>query len=232
MDTVTLVATQIEDGQRLLDQLCDKGIAVRGACWVKPLEEDRWSLYIATPLVDEKGAAAAYRQVYAVLRSLEDVLISDSDIKLVGEKHPVAHDVLDFQRRYPGRTATLSQSPLFGGIPVEEVYVFPPGKVEVKIFGMVFRGEPSGGLHFSFEEHNPHAKLEVESMGTRKEYHAQTGIDWLVAAPEGAALERTTSGRTELAWTFRGNKRRSSANEVWTLANLGLHGFRFLREPK
>jgi len=23
----------------------------------------------------------------------------------------------------------------------------------------------------------------------------------------------------------------SSANEVWSLANLGLHGFRFLREP-
>jgi hypothetical protein len=70
MDTVTLVEAQIEDGQRLLDRLVEEGLVVRAACWVKPVEEDRWSLYIATPVVDEKGAAPAYRQVYRVLRSL------------------------------------------------------------------------------------------------------------------------------------------------------------------
>ena len=83
MDTVTLVETQIDDGQRLLDQLSDKDFVVKAACWVKPVEEDRWSLYLATPTVDEKGAAAAYRQVFGVLRSLGDAWITDSDIKLV-----------------------------------------------------------------------------------------------------------------------------------------------------
>jgi hypothetical protein len=54
MDTVTLVGKQIDDGQRLLDRLGEEGIVVRAACWVKPVEEDRWSLYIATPLMVRK----------------------------------------------------------------------------------------------------------------------------------------------------------------------------------
>ena len=34
-----------------------------------------------------------------------------------------------------------------------------------------------------------------------------------------------------VAWDLHGNRVRSSANEVWSLANLNLYGFRFLREP-
>jgi hypothetical protein len=111
------------------------------------------------------------------------------------------------------------------------VYVYPLGKTQVTIYGMVFRGEPGGALHLSFEPHNPHGKLLVESDRKRNEYPAETGIDWVVAAPEGATLERDGRGLMELAWDFRGNRTRSSANEVWSLANLGLHGFRFLRQP-
>lgn len=34
-----------------------------------------------------------------------------------------------------------------------------------------------------------------------------------------------------LAWNFRGHRTRSDANTVWSFAQLGLNGFRFLREP-
>jgi hypothetical protein len=233
MDTVTLVENQIDDGQRLLDKLDEQGFVVRAACWVKPAEEDRWSLYLATPVVDKKGGAAAYRQVYNVLRSLGGVSITDSDIKLVGEKHPLAQDLLNLQRQFPGRTPTRSRRSLVGDIPAEEVYVYAPGNstpVKVTIYGLVFRGEPGGTLHLSLEPHNPHSKMMVEKMGQRIEYTAETGTDWIVAAPEGATLERDKFGRMVLAWNFRGN-RSSGANEVWSFAKLGLHGFRFLHEP-
>lgn len=231
MDTVTLVENQTDDGQRLLDRLREKEFVVRAACWVKPVEEDRWSLWIATPAVDEKGTLAAYRQLVDVLRSLGDSWITSSDIKLVGEKHPVVQDALDILRRFPHRMPTQSPRPLFGGIPVEAVYVYPLGKVNVTIYGLVFRGEPSGALHLSLEPHNPHSSLEVGRGEKRNKYLAETGIDWVVAAPEGAKLERNEIGLMELAWDLRGNRVRSSANEIWSLAKLGLHGFRFLREP-
>jgi hypothetical protein len=232
MDTVTLVDNQIDDGQRLLDQLAADGFVVRAACWVKPADEDRWSLYVVAPAVDAQGTLEAYRQVYGVLRSLEGACVTTSDIKLVGENHPVAKDVLDILRRNPAGGAPRSRRPLLGGSAVEEVYVYAPGKTEVTIYGMVFRGEPGGGaLHLSFEPHDRHSKLVVDGNGGPREYPAETGIDWVVAAPEGAKLERSEHRPMMLVWDLHGRRMQSSANEVWSLAKLGLHGFRFLREP-
>ena len=231
MDTIALVENRIEDGQRLLDRLGEKGFVVRAACWLKPAYQDRWSLYIASPSVDEQGTLDAYRQLGPVLRSLGDEWITSSDVVLVGAQHPLAQDALDLLRRFPHRKPIQSPRSLLGGIPVEEVYVYPLGKTPVPIYGLIFRGEPGGVVHLSLEPPNPHSTLTVESRGERKEYPAETGIDWVVAAPEGARLERDYSRETVLAWDWLGNRTQSSANEVWTLAKLGLHGFRFLREP-
>jgi hypothetical protein len=227
MDTNTLVENQIDDGQKLLDRLSEKGFILRAACWVKPIDEDRWSLYIATPAVDQKGKLEAYRQLIPVLQSLEDGWLTSSDVTLVGEKHPLVQDALDIQRRFPHKMPIPSPYSLIGGIPVDEVYVYQMEKEEVTIYGLIFRGDPSGSLHLSLEPHNPHSTLTIEN----NVYPAETGIDWVVAAPKGATLERNDVRQIVLVWELRGNRMRSSANEVWSLAKLGLHGFLVLREP-
>jgi hypothetical protein len=230
MDTVALVENQIDAGQYLLDRLQEEGLVVRAACWVKPVNEDRWTLYIATPSVDEKGTLETYRQISPALRSLGDSWITGSDVTVVGEKHPLVPYARDILRRYPHKTPIRSPFPLGGGIYAEEVYVYPLGKTPVTIYGLIFRGEPGGALHLSFEPHNPNSSLTVESMGKRIEYPAQVGLDSVVAAPGGAVLERDETGEMMLAWDHHGNRIRSGANEVWSLAKLGLHGFRFCRE--
>ena len=227
MDQIALVENQIHDGQRLLDQLRADGIVVRAACWVKPAEDDWWSLYIASPARDEIGPSAGYGRIIPVLHSLGDVMIGTSDIKLVGENHPIVQDAAELLRRFPHSAPIQPPNSLFGGITVDEVYVYPLGKTEVTIHGMVFRGEPNGVVHLSFERHNPQSWLTID--GTQ--YFAETGIDWVVAAPDRVTLEPNESGPKVLAWDFHGNRIRSNANEIWTLAKLGLHGFRFLREP-
>ena len=126
MDTISLVENQITDGEQLLDRLTDDGVVIRAAYWVKPSEEDRWYLYIATPLVDQTGSATAYRKAFQVYRTLENPWITDSDIKLVGESHPTTKEVCDLLARHPGRTATRSRRPFLGGMPIEEVYIYPP----------------------------------------------------------------------------------------------------------
>jgi hypothetical protein len=126
MDTITLVNDQIDDGQSLLARLARENIPVRVACWVKPVEEDRWSLYIATPLVEEKGPIGAYREVCRVMRLLGSRGVTDSDVKLIGEKHPITDEVLQLHQRHAGRTPIRSRRPLLGGLPVQEVYVYPP----------------------------------------------------------------------------------------------------------
>ena len=232
MDTDTLVENQIEEGQRLLDLLEEEGITVRAACWVKPFDKDRWVLYIATPIWDEKGPLEAYRQLAHAHRSLENAWLTDSDVTLVSEKHPLVKDALAILRRYPHWTKVNPPRSLLGGIPVEgEVYVYPLGKVEVTIYGMSFREEPNASLHLSFEPHNPKTTLVEERNGHRNEYPAETGIDWIVAAPEGSTLERNDFGQLVLVWDRNGTRRRSRANEVWNFAKFGLHGFRFISQP-
>lgn len=231
MDTVTLVENQIEEGQKLLNLLEEEGVAVRAACWMKPTTKERWILYIATPIWDEKGPLEAYRQLTPALQSLGNDWLTSSDVTLVGEKHPIVKDALEMLRRFPHRGPIRSPLPLLGGIPIDEVYVYPLGKAKVTIYGMTFREEPSASLHLSFEPHNSETTLVEERNGKRNEYPAQTGIDWIVAAPEGATLERNEFGQLVLAWNRIGIRRRSSAREVWSLAKLGLHGFRFLSQP-
>ena len=58
-----LVREQIEGGQELIDQLAASGIEVTAAFWTKETEYGLWYLYIATPLVQEKGLQSAYGSV-------------------------------------------------------------------------------------------------------------------------------------------------------------------------
>jgi hypothetical protein len=174
MDTVTLVGNQIDDGQKLLDRLDRDGVNVLAACWAKPADEDRWSLYIATPVVDEKGAIEAYREVYRVLRAMRSFWITDSDIKLIGEKHPVTKDLLDLLRRHPGVGGAQSTRLLLGGTPTEEVYTYAPPRPRDTRSDLGLRRLKSGvqqRLHpndltapYTPEERQAVAQLEASGM--------------------------------------------------------------------
>ncbi len=132
MDTITLVDELVDDGRKLLDRLSEENIPVIMACWVKPIEDDRWSLCIATPLVDEKGAVRAYREVYRVLGSLGNLCVTDSDIKLVGRDDPITRDVLDIKRRFSVNLPTRTRRLRLGNLAVEETYVYPTTEYEGK----------------------------------------------------------------------------------------------------
>lgn len=231
MDEVALVNHQIDDGQKLLTQLETEGFPVTAACWVKRFDKDRWSLTIATPLVNEQGSLAAYRRLLNVQRDLDADWIADSDIKLIGEEERLARDVIEFQKRFPGRVSQEVKYPLVGDVRAEGLYVYPLRQMEIPIYGMVFREAPPRALHLSFTPFNPETTLTIGHGDQAVEYPAETGIDYLVAAPEGSTLERDEIHWTVLAWNLHGRRRRSTANEVWSFAKLGINGFRFLREP-
>jgi len=132
LNTITLVDELIDDGWKLIDRLIEENIPLIMACWVKPVENDRWSLCIATPLLDEKGAARAYREVYRVLGSLGNLWVTDSDIKLVGKDDPITRDVLGIKRRFSVNLPTRSKRPQLGNLAVEETYVYPATEYEKK----------------------------------------------------------------------------------------------------
>src|SRR6266545_1064572 len=109
MDTELLVDSQIDDGQRLVQQLVLDGFEVTVSFWVKTSEEGLWHLYIASPSVDEEKLGDAYRKVYASLSRIPGSWVSPSDIKLVNDKNLIAKDAAEVRDRYPARVPTRYQ---------------------------------------------------------------------------------------------------------------------------
>ncbi len=232
MDTVALVENQIDAGQAFVTRLKERKFPVALACWIKPFEDDRWSLCIATPVMDEKGLLQAYREIQNDVRATGGDWVTSSSLNLLGIKDPSTREAIERLRRFSGWVPRQFPGLRIGSVIAEDIYVYPLGEVTIPIYGLNFRGDPSGLLHLSFEPPSPHATFAMEDKdGRRHEYPAQTGIDWVVAAPEGATVERDDIGRSVLAWNLHDRRMQSTANEILALAKLGLHGFRILSTP-
>lgn len=108
-----------------MTRLAASGFDVTAAAWVLVSEEDRWYLYVATKVVDTKGPATAYREAYGVL-GVDNPWISVSEVKLIGADNPIARDILDIQRRYPGTSPTRIRRTALGSLAIQEASVYPP----------------------------------------------------------------------------------------------------------
>jgi hypothetical protein len=129
MDQAVLVAQQIEDGEELVEELLRNGFDVAAAAWVKPSDEDRWLLYVVSKVVDEQGLAAAYRAIHPTLSKRPHSWVSLFELKLIGPSNPIAADILELNRKYPGRNPTRTRRPHLGGMAIDQAYIYPtPGQ--------------------------------------------------------------------------------------------------------
>jgi hypothetical protein len=128
MDQGTLVESQINEGQKLIDRLVENGIAVLAACWMKESDGGLWYLYLVTPLVGEDGSRRpAYRRINAVIRAMSQPLgIDPYQKKVVGPSEPVGQAILDLQRRYAGRLPLWYGEATLGGVSIDAAYIYPP----------------------------------------------------------------------------------------------------------
>jgi hypothetical protein len=128
MDQDTVVSEQTDSGRRIIEALAADGFDVRVAFWAKPTDEGKWFLYLASPIVDDKGPAAAYRLVHRIMRALPDLWIDPLEIRVVGVHDSIAEAALEVTNRnpklYPGMTR-FGDSTL-GGVSVDGAYIYPP----------------------------------------------------------------------------------------------------------
>lgn len=118
----TLTDEQITDGELFIEQLTKAGITVDVAFWVRTTDGDSCYLYIALPIVDRDGLAAAYRTVFAELARNSPRSISRSDIRLVGSLNVTAQEALSYRNHH--------LPPKFGGrklgeLIIDEAYIYP-----------------------------------------------------------------------------------------------------------
>ncbi len=164
MDQAVLVEQEIDEGQEFIDLLLEAGFDVSAAAWVKPTEEDRWLLYLVVKEVDERGHSAAFRAIHPVFVKfkLRAPWVSLLELKLVGPTDPVAADIMEINRKYPGRGPTRTRRPQLGGMSVDEAYVYPtPGRI-APWFEKLKRAYPSAeAIAFSI----PYADLDFPALG-------------------------------------------------------------------
>jgi hypothetical protein len=143
MDQALLVEQHIDDGQELIDLLIKDGFDVSAAAWVKPSEEDRYLLYLVSKEVDARGLSAAYRAIHPVLGNLHDPWVSLADMRLVGPTNPIGADLMELNRKYPGRSPTRTRRPQLGGMSIDEAYVYPTPGQQAPWFEKMKRTYPS-----------------------------------------------------------------------------------------
>jgi hypothetical protein len=137
MDPNTVVSEQTESGRRLIEALIAVGFDVQLAFWAKPAEEGKWYLYLASPFVDGKGPAAAYRLVLDLLRKMPQIGMDPFEIKVLGLNDSLTQAVLArIDPQFPasafasrslepyGRMTWLGVSTL-GGVSMDGAYVYP-----------------------------------------------------------------------------------------------------------
>jgi hypothetical protein len=139
MAQAILVDMQIKEGQRLIDRLAQEGVDVTAAAWVKESESGDWYLYLATPLVTERGGKRpAYHRVNAVIRELqkEGFGMDPFAKKVIGPHDPIAKDMVANRRGRPGGPPTPFGGSRLGDLAVEEAYIYPPPPTREEAAGM------------------------------------------------------------------------------------------------
>ena len=128
MDTGPLVGEQIEDGQKLIDQLIAAGFDLTVACWVRfrLCAEHEWFFYLVSERVDKDGSLATGLIVHKAIHKIPPPWgpwITVSELRIVGVNDPVAKEVAAFRTRYPGRTWFPGAS--LGSQLIEQAYIYP-----------------------------------------------------------------------------------------------------------
>ena len=126
MDRTTLVTEQRDDGQRLLDELIRNGFDVQAAAWIKASDDSRWSFFIASQAVDDKGFFQAYRDVQRIIRGTSNLSVGPFDVKLLSASHPLVADVQRIYQRFPAPLQTQFGGSELGKMSIEDALIYPP----------------------------------------------------------------------------------------------------------
>jgi hypothetical protein len=125
VDQETLVSGQASDGRRLLAELAAKGFDVVAAGWVKTTDDGQPYLYIV-PGVAIDSPWDGYQAIQPVLRSLPDVQLRLTDIKVIRPDEPLARGIVWVARRFSGPHPTWYRGTDLGGVPIDGMaYIYP-----------------------------------------------------------------------------------------------------------
>lgn len=124
MDQGQLVIDEIDAGAELAREF-DKYEPVKVAFWLKASDEVHRYLYIASERIDDTNSDLAYGEVLRLANKIQSPYLDPFRVKVISAEDPLAKATVDIHKRFPGRMATRFGGESFGGISVDDVYIYP-----------------------------------------------------------------------------------------------------------
>lgn len=119
----TLIAETKEAGRQFLAEFT-KVFPVDVAFWLKN-GEGRLLLYVASHQITGESTRSAYAEVHQIARRLKDPWFESFDVRVINSTHPLAETAMRYQSRYGPDVPRRITDRSFGGMSVEEVYIYP-----------------------------------------------------------------------------------------------------------
>jgi hypothetical protein len=124
MDQGPLVIEEIDAGAELVREF-DKYDPVKVAFWLRASDEEHRYLYIASDRINDTNFDVAYGEVLRLANQIQSPYLDPFRVKLISADDPLAKAAAEIKRRFPGRMATRFGGKSFGGISVDDVYIYP-----------------------------------------------------------------------------------------------------------
>ena len=124
MDHGPLVIEEIDAGAELARQFHGYE-PLKAVFWAKAANETLRYLYIASDRIDDSNFDAAYGEVLRLADKLRSPYLDPFRVKLINAETPLAKAVAEIQGRFPGHMATRLGERSFGGISVDDAYIYP-----------------------------------------------------------------------------------------------------------
>ena len=124
MDQGPLVNEEIDAGAELARQF-DKYEPVKAVFWLKASDDPHRFLYIASERINDKNFDVAYGEVLRLVDIMRSPYLNPFRVKVIGAADPLAKAAVDINQRFPSRMANRFRGESFGGISVDDVYIYP-----------------------------------------------------------------------------------------------------------
>ncbi len=133
MDQGILVSEQKDAGRELIGRIGHSRI-VQVAFWLKAADATKWHLYLALQGIDNTKIREGYGELLKVVDEMRNPYLDAFRLKLITADHPLARDVMDLNRCYPGNPGFSYDTSYLGGMGIDGVYIYPVSNVEAAQF--------------------------------------------------------------------------------------------------
>lgn len=125
MDQGSLVMEEIDAGEELVREF-NMYIPIKVAFWLKASDDEHRYLYIASEQINDANLDIAYGEVLRLASKMNSIYLDPFRVKVISSHDPLAQAAEDIHKRHPGIFPTRFGGTMFGGMSVDEVYLYPP----------------------------------------------------------------------------------------------------------